>query len=875
MVPRDRTGGLTVSIGLTWPVDALKSWPAARMGEALSQEFTPGGANTWHALYLYAERVFGSPVYAIEVATTKVPQNETSGTADPTDDDTVTNWTETGAASVWEAVADDDDTSYVANPTTGSNLDLLLRASSGPAVTSKRIAYIEVEIRARAVVAGARFRAALKLNDVNYYGSWNSAPLDDWETLTTRWSYNPQGPSQWPWGDALALISDSFAFGLGSEPGIEVARIRLRIGYADDNRLGTYATSWEPAEGWNRVVYDLVTTTDPHHLTITPVVVDPANYAVFPLIAPEELTEAVLAERSATGLVTSVEGAQGASMPFVAFHATGADGQPYRGGSIRAANDLGDSLVAGASAEYQIIEGDGNEVGGLAVMVAAPTGTPTADLEIELYDTVLATNVATASIAADSLTRSPTRLFAYLDSPVTLVASREYHVIFSALAASTEKPYRIVRLDGFDQGPVYETLAALPEATVSNNGWTLSSGTDPHLLVDDDIGEPDETATFLQSDGGGFGSVWFQAPPGAFDDAAGRTIDFVAVVARAGAGGAQGLHLGVYVDTWTDHDGPIEVSTAFDMYESSWSQNGFTTAAWTPADLTEFEDGGSSGFGVASPDAGMVVTQCYMLAGFSDGGDLTVPLGAVGYESTDPGSTDKDDSDLVVVLDARPPAPENLTATADHDSGSATLSWDTPGGLDTDAFESYEIYREIAGTLRSVAGGSIGSAPGFTDYTVPLNTVTDFVVRTKYDSGLESEDAEASTTVKARWCQLATNATPEDNIWFHANLPLNLERANNLEAFAPGGGGLYSALWGQEQIAEVGDVEIVLQRTIGGLDPDTEYEKLERMLIATEPPTLKVPGRLTFPVRLKGLKRAIEPITGALTVTGTLYRVGP
>lgn len=864
-----------MSIGLTWPVDALKSWPAARMGEALSQEFSPGGANTWHALYLYAERVFGSPVYAIEVATTKVPQNETSGTADPTADDTVTSWTETGAASVWEAVADDDDTSYVANPTTGANLDLLLRSNSGPAVSSKRIAYIEVEIRARAVVPGARFRAALKLNDVNYYGSWNSAPLDDWETLTTRWSYNPQGPSQWPWGDALALISDSFAFGLGSEPGIEVARIRLRIGYADNNRLGTYATSWEPAEGWNRVVYDLVTTTDPHYLTITPVVVDPANYAVFPLIAPEELTEAVLAERSATGLLTSVEAPQGASMPFVAFHATGADAQPYRGGSIRTANDLGDSLVAGAAAEYQIIDGDGSEVGGLALMVAAPTGTPTADLQIDLYDTVLLVNVATASISPDSLTRSPSQLFAYFDAPVTLIASREYHLIFSAVAASTEKPYRVLRLDGFDQGPVYETLAALPAATVSNNGWTLSSGTDPHLLVDDGIGEPDETASFLQSDGGGFGSVWLQAGTGAFDDAAGRTIDFVSVVARAGAGGTQGLYLGVAVDTWTDHDGPIEVSTAFNMFESTWPQNGLTTAAWTPSDLTEFEDGGNSAFGIASPDAGMIVTQCYMVVTFSDGSDLAAVLGAAGYESTDPGAADKDNSDLAVVLDARPPAPENLVAFANHDSGSVTLSWESPAGLDTGSFASYEIYRDIAGTFHPVAGGSVGSAPGFTDYTLPLNVETDFIVRTKYDSGLESEDAEVSTTVKARWCHLATNATPEDNIWFHANLPMSLERANNLEAFPPGGGGFHSAIWGQEPLAEVGDIEIFFQRVIGGLNPDTEYEKLERMLIGAEPPTFKIPGRLAFPVRIKGLKRTIEPSTGGLTVSGTLYRVGP
>lgn len=848
---------------MIWQATGKGVVPLSRMGDALIIPFTLDAPIVIHDLRVYCEEVFGVPIYAVELIDPILPVGQASLTADPTLNIATAGWTTTGAPTPKDALSDASDATYVSNAAAAT---LVLHAFKSFIWTNKRIGYVEVVYRSRASTVGARSRALLRLNDIDIYGPWQSAPLDDWGESRTRWSYNPQGPSVWPWGDVKELTDGAspttFAHGVDAEAGVEISKMFLEIGYADDNRVGAYGTAIEFSAGWNQVLYDASLSAGTHYLALVPVVVDQANYVTIPTISPaDQFPQLKLGRRASTGFVATTKDLN-ANAPLILAGTDRGEGQPYYAGSIRKASALGDSLVSGTSEEFQIITGAGETVGGVAVQCSADT--PTAALDWALYDTVLATDVVSGSIPASDATRIPSRQRIYFADHV-LVAARVYHLRFSS--SST---WRVIRLDGFEDTEIYGTfdrVDALPASTVQAGTWTVTGAATLHQAIDDPVGFPDETTTYIQQPVGA-SVARFQVAAGAFSAVSG-TIDHVAIVIRAGSGTEGAIIEGVIeqggteyaADDWGDETGKV-VTTAFDLYRQPFTDSPNGGTSWTVAEIGAFEAGGSASFGFKGDPGTMIVTQAYLSVAMSDGGNHLADLTRAGIESTNPGVSDKDFSDLMAEVSPRPEPPATLTVVASD--GHAHLSWG-PGAVNPATFDAWNIYRVCSNGKAILIGSEAASGTtSFVDVGAPLDIPTTYIVRT-LSGDLESEDESEVATIPAKWAQIVATGDETLSTWAHLILDQRMDNEIGRVTFAPGDGGAYETGYAlAAPRAETGTTQLLLTKEIE--DPDTAFSRIFAM-----PPrddiVLKYPGRWSHGIVITELSRAYEETFGGVVVT--------
>jgi len=756
-------------IGLQWPLGEASSWTGQSLAKAITQRFALDSPSTAAddptlAVWVYCANAAGAGRYGVEVATSA----ERSAYAEPITirlDGLVASggWSVVGAGSILDAIDDavgvpDDDDTYILAASETTLLGQSTAADLAP-IDGERVLAIEIEARCLSDQVGARVQAALRLNGVDYRGPGSTVSIEEWTTYSTRFVYNPQGLSSWPDNDALELeLGGEHSWGVKVGAGVRVTQVIARIYYGPETRLGGYQTSYVFAPGWNEIAYPaLLDDAQDYYLTISPIVVDGANYATFPILtpAPDATHEATEQTIEADNTIDSADGTElGGTLGFVIAKQDSAEGSVYHSVAVASGDNISNAVYAGRD-ETQILVGESLTVDAVLARVLAPAGTPTDDLTIRLESGPASAPVAEAEavIPAGSVARAPANISAALDASTALVVAAPYRLVATS-DTEAGKPYRVARART-DTITIPASLIGSP-AYEDAFDWTAVGDSNREFCVDDPPGQPDDDQTYIVDDQ----PTALQAGMNCLEDAlnavTGRAIAAVDVVWRAGSGFPANRVTGwlsIGGDQYESRDvsdatpNLVQVSTAWNTYRFRWPTNPDTGVAWTPADIIDFDGNGASSWGVENVVAGtdIFITQMYLQVRFADedlADDLT-------YGGLDAAEADDALADLVLMAGERPDAPTGLTATWDIDAYAVDLTWSSIGSL------SYALRRDCAGTWRDVDGDVAGGS--FTDYTSPLSADLTYGLFAVSASGLESAPATVAVSTPARLDAIGTN----------------------------------------------------------------------------------------------------------------------
>lgn len=755
-------------LGMQWALDEPTSWVGQSLASAITQKFrldspSSGSLDPTLAAWIYCSDAPGSGRYGIEITTD--PDRTADATPLVVFLDTLTvsaSWTP-NTGTILEAIDDpeatpDDDVSYVSTPTGGSAIYLTGQSASATldVLDGKRILAVEIEMRARSNKLGARIQAALTLNDVNFRGPAHTVNIEDFTTYTTRFVYNPQGLSSWPDNDVRNFRNGgTHSWGVYADPNIEVTQLLMRVFYGDDARLGAYQTSYVFSPGWNEIAYPaLLDDGQDYYLTISPLVVDGANYAVLPLLqpAPDDTHEATSLVIAADNTIDASDGtALGGCLGFIVQKRDTAEGQVYHSAAV-AGGDPATNVIDANTSQTQELVGESLTVDTVLARVLAPRGEPSAPLTIRLESGPASAPVpeAEATIAPARVTSGVSSVSAALDTPVTLVASDPYRLVAESTAGQA-RPYRLARART-DEITIPETLIGSASYDISADFDTNGAATVIDC-IDDALGAPDDDTTYAQAVVAG---AYLQVGPdgGELSAVTGRTIASLDFVFRAGSGQRANVVRGYldlpggtfYSDGVTDAvPQVVKLATAWNTYRFRFPTNPDTGVAWTDSEIEDFDGSGSSSIGIEVVAPGVLVTQAYLQVNFADN-DLAE---ALTYGGLDAYADGDDWADFALAVGDRPDAPTGLVGSWDSDAYAVNLSWTSIGSL------SYVLRRDCNGTWRDVDGTISGGT--FTDYTAPLDTDVDYGLFAVSPSGLESEPAEVTVTTTARLDAIGSN----------------------------------------------------------------------------------------------------------------------
>lgn len=787
-------------LGAEWPVIDASSFQASSMAQAFVQPFRfgvddsggAGGSAMLNAVEVFTSKKVGGGIYAIEIvaASDLVPTNQSFVEEPPDTVDTSPGiWVVTaGGGTLLTSIEDsydgvevpNDDVTYVTSAPANlkAAYDTLFTVDdsvwSSP-LQQKRIGYVEVVARCRGGSVGASLQSVFKLNGVIRPSSRVQSPsLLDWKTKRWRWSYNPESSkTQWPWGDARGFIAGGHEkFGLRSTGVVDLSSLWLKVGYGDELRIGAFKTGLELEEGWTNVPYDAeLTAGDLYYLIVSPVVVDAANYNVFPLLKPSINAdhEAFYNDVTADGFLGDLAKHElGGTAPFL-LHKKTVEGQVYVSAALAQSDAAGENMIYAGRTETQLATADSNlDVDLVKLVVSAPSGQPSTDLTIEvreLDDTVL----ATATVLATSAPSAPTEMIVQLDDTVSLVDTTQYKLVLAS-TASQARPWRVARLRSLEQTD-FRMLTGLPTSVRENQdaAWFkdgLGAPTDLVDAVDDAIGYPDDLMSYAQGPALKY-LTYHCAPP----DTTSETIAFVDVVVRCGTG-ALDLDLQFAINHsgshYIDDLSTVRVPTAWNTFYGRFYKRPWDNAAWQKADIDAFADAGANSLGVRhmifSGGAGdNLVTQCYMRVGVEPGDrpDALSFGGVDDYESHTGDASPTNYRDLVLAVGAKPSVVAGVDAEA-KTRGIVTVTWTASGAGN---FDHYQLYRRCTGETawRKVDEGAIYDVDtvSFDDYTAPLGRESEWAVSQVLADGSESVVATATATPVSFYDRLDSNARPD------------------------------------------------------------------------------------------------------------------